>query len=581
MPPKDAAPPKYHFVGKDALPARVRNTRHQFQPPQREVVDDEPWRDVGIIYAGRFKPFAKQKKFLEAIDRQCREFGRAEVGFGGAPGPGKTMALAFAAIQKCLEYPGYRWYIGRYNREDLEESTIVKFLEVLDDLKERTGLQYTYVSSKWRIIVRTSENPNACSAIKFIELKDPTKIKGGECDGYGIDEASDVPRASRMQLAQRLRGSPRNPRKNLSAPPADHWPLIEMWASNPGPGWCYNDYYLPWKAGKQGPQREFIRAIWSDNPTNPRDYAARILAADPGERTEALLNGDWAAMPGQVYSMFNRHKHVRDFDLLDLTGKSEDTLEIFGSYDWGKAHNTAILASVLAVDPLDGVKKCFIFDAYIEPGGELEDHATWMLYHERGTNQCIWYADRSIQTQVRDGVEDKIIEEFEEQFGLTLVPANEGGAKYSQRKGTEVVKRLLKQGLVVIRNPPDREDEGTRSGLEKLIHALETFSYPLDPITGEIDRRKFAESEAKDAADAFRYLLINLIDELDADWEEDAKYRRRQNDKFTPRQKAQTAGVSLEDARRLGLSYSTISRAASDQRKTQNRLTRKHREWNR
>lgn len=151
--------------------------------------------------------------------------------------------------------------------------------------------------------------------------------------------------------------------------------LRVMAATNPGGvghGWVRdyfieskdpNIHYTPEEAyTDEGTSltRMFVPAKLDDHPVkNFRETYGRVLDAIPDENLRrALRDGDWHTFEGQVYSEWDRGKHV--LEALPEGLKLEDCERYIG-FDWG--YNDYACASWIAVAPENelGVKHLYIY----------------------------------------------------------------------------------------------------------------------------------------------------------------------------------------------------------------------------
>ena len=220
-------------------------------------------------------PTAKQDVFL-----QLREL---EALYGGAAGPGKSVALLMAALQ-YVHVPGYAALLLRRTYSDLS---------LPGALMDKANVWLRSTAAHWGAETKTWTFPNGATvSFGFLQnTSDKYRYQSSEFQFIGFDELTQFPEADYTFLFSRLR--------RLKSSDV---PLRMRAASNPGNighEWVNQRFMV-----ESHPDRIFIPASLDDNPYLDREeYVKSLAELDPITRQQ-LLKGDWSAR--QAGGMFNR-----------------------------------------------------------------------------------------------------------------------------------------------------------------------------------------------------------------------------------------------------------------------------------
>lgn len=248
-----------------------------------------------------YKPTAKQRMFHAST--------ADEVLYGGAAGGGKSCAIVMDALMRTLKYPGTSAYIFRRTYGELEQ-TVIK--EAIARYPREVGSyhsgrhQFTLINGS-RICFRH------CSCVQ-----DKFDYKGVEVQFLYFDELTSFEWEVYDFLKTRLRA-----KKSLGVVP-----LVRA-ASNPGDighGWVKKmfvdagpymsmvrrEVYSDALKRQKVVALQYIPALATENPFITDDYIFE-LEQKPDALRRALLNGDWDAFEGQVFTEFvNDPSHYQD-----------------------------------------------------------------------------------------------------------------------------------------------------------------------------------------------------------------------------------------------------------------------------
>ena len=457
---------------------------------------------------GDLFPSPKQADFLSFMDPSIQE--RRHCGYGGAVGGGKSVICSTNWFDYALSYPGSVALAGRQNLIDFTSTVTQQFLiPGCEYLQEVFGLRWDYYAQQGRLVLYNGAEGKMGSVLYIKPMSNPDKIKGDNIDFLWLEESSEIPLTVVSACLHRLRGSVRNPFVASSL----GWPLRFQWNSNPGPGWAKTWADADGR-GEMGSGQwkgcRFIRALWCDNPKNPADYAEVSLATDPSERNRNMLEGNWGSLPGQVFKhdIFGAGGIAQVFDPMKICGKPVGAVLEYGGYDFGVTHPSVALRAFIAPFEIDGVLKprLFIWDMFCRTEMPIPEQIEWMNEYPN----VVYFADRSIfyQMSTMAGAADHQIAEDFSVGGVSMVPANEGGLKWSIKNGIWILDKLFRNRQILIHE----------ENCPELLDAVVVFSRQPDPARpGEFMEDKFL-ADGKDKIDALRYLAINVAEELD--WSE-------------------------------------------------------------
>ena len=106
--------------------------------------------------------------------------------YQGGYGSGKTWCGSLLGILLAMKYPGCRGLVGAKEYELVRKTTLVSYLEHLEKMGFKYGVDYSY--NKVDKIIKFSNG----SEILFSALDDPEKFKSLNLHWAEIEEASQV-----------------------------------------------------------------------------------------------------------------------------------------------------------------------------------------------------------------------------------------------------------------------------------------------------------------------------------------------------------------------------------------------------
>lgn len=271
-----------------------------------------------------WEPTAVQRRFLS-----CPLY---EVLFGGAAGGGKSAALLIDALGQA-DKARYRALIIRRSYPELSE--------LIDRSRELypaafPGAKYNSTDKRWTF------PSGATIAFGYVAQDgDVYRYQGQEYTYVAWDELTHFSEFAYKYLMSRCRTSDPELRCYIRATANP---------GGPGHGWVKARFIdpappmMPIDDEATGTRRVFIPALLVDNPHLARtDYGQRLNALPDADR-KALLQGDWDAYTGSVFTL-ERGVHAWDWRQFEaITGHKRPPAEWtrFRSLDWGYAKPFAV-----------------------------------------------------------------------------------------------------------------------------------------------------------------------------------------------------------------------------------------------
>jgi hypothetical protein len=333
-------------------------------------------------------PHPKQMLFHNAVARYD------EVGFGGARGPGKTRSLCREAIRQSLDYPGNEGAIFRKNLTDLIKTTMREMEKLLPIVfPDGAGTVYRWKRSS-PMMLEIQARPGVWSKIWWDDTKEPASYQSGNLGWAGIDEATQVS----YEFVQAIRGT----LGRCQLPDGTMAPGRLFWASNPGPGWCKQEFPVGGEprlirtqlTGRDGQIRDgvraFVPALARDNPSLDPFFESNLRTNNPKIWCDRFLEGNWDAFEGQAFPEFDEELHTTERGI-DLSGA--DYAHVL-CMDWGYVNPAA--AHLCSWD-----RKGHLWIWREHRGDHMTplDHAPRIDYLKRGVTPTVWLFDYAATDQ--------------------------------------------------------------------------------------------------------------------------------------------------------------------------------------
>jgi phage terminase large subunit len=267
-----------------------------------------------------YAPFAKQCDFHKSPAKYRL--------FGGAAGPGKSMALLMEAVVQANDNMGSNTLLLRRTFPELEQSLLLYFR------KEIPRELYSSFNDSKHVVTWLNGSTTRfgyCAA-----ENDVYQYQGAEFLFIGIDELTLFTLRQWQFLTSRNR-----------CPIAKAFPNMAG-ATNPGNighAWVKSLWIdrQP-AAGMESPEcydpsdYDFISARVHDNPIYAADANyLKTLAALPSHLRRAFLDGDWEVFAGQYFDNFDVTRHIARAETVDWKPWWPRWISI----DWGFEHPSA------------------------------------------------------------------------------------------------------------------------------------------------------------------------------------------------------------------------------------------------
>ncbi len=144
-----------------------------------------------------YKLLPKQREFFEVPHDNQLDVCIYQGGYGS----GKTWCGSLLGLMLATKYPGSKGLVGAKEYELVKKTTLVSYLEHLDNFGYVRDRDYRYNKIDKKIVL------NNGSEILFSALEDPEKFKSLNLHWAEMEECSQVPDSSFKQLIGRLRNT--------------------------------------------------------------------------------------------------------------------------------------------------------------------------------------------------------------------------------------------------------------------------------------------------------------------------------------------------------------------------------------
>lgn len=267
--------------------------------------------------------------------------------YSGAVGAGKTLLLAHAAINACLNYPGCKGIIGSLTYTQLKNVVFTVFKEELWKYQEVLNKQDIPI----QLIRQTSASHGKMyveftngSIIYFLAMDKEEKLRGYTIDFFCLDEPIEIDEEIFDQLIARQRG------KVLPRP-------FGLLTTNPGAEthWLYQRFFRT-----TDPNYYHVETTTYDNVFLPKDYIKNMEDAYDEDWVRRFLNGKWGAYEGQIYKTFNRDTHI-------VEDMERNYKYIIAGVDFGVRNPSVVLTIGITAENC-----AYIIDEYYHPTTSIQ-----------------------------------------------------------------------------------------------------------------------------------------------------------------------------------------------------------------
>lgn len=238
--------------------------------------------ETNLFKAGRFSYlnlFETQLLGLKYLtDQQTKH-----VIFGGGANGGKSWLGCEWLYEMCQAYPGTRYFIGRQQLTDMEQSTVVTMGKVR---RHRGHPADTYQYNAQKHII-TFKNGSQISLL--VLKKNPgdsmyEKFGSKEFTSGWIEEAGEIDGDAFDILKSRV-GRHFNDKYNI--------PAKILITCNPKKNWLYYQFYQPFMAGKLQDDAKFVKSLVTDNIYRETGSVENLASIKNDILRNRLLHGEW------------------------------------------------------------------------------------------------------------------------------------------------------------------------------------------------------------------------------------------------------------------------------------------------
>lgn len=328
--------------------------------------------------------------------------------FGGAAGPGKTIALLFEGIMQAIETPGAATLLMRRTLPELEGSLLKEF---------NRSVNWKAMGAKFLSSKHTVYWPNGSSTrFGYCDTeKDVYKFQGDEYLFIGIDELTHFTLKQWQFLSSRNRCAVANsfPCMAGATNPGNigHAWVKALWgcdgAKRPAPGMDRPDQYDP-------TDYDFIPARLDDNPIYATDAGYRkTLNSLPTALRAAMLEGRWDVYAGQYFDIFGAARHTRRPEQM---GIRHDFFTHWISIDWGFEHPSAVYWHAMGPD-----KRVYTYREWVKnhlTPRMLAEGIAKLTPNEEKVTECYLSPDAFAHRTAEASIAEQLGDVLASQFGM-------------------------------------------------------------------------------------------------------------------------------------------------------------------
>ena len=338
-------------------------------------------------------------------------------GFGG----GKTWIGCNCAIDLSLQYPYNRGVIARNTYENLKNTTIKTFFEVLEQRLPKNYYKYNKVDK-----LVTFKNG---SEIIFAPADNIERLKSLEIGFFYLDEVNEIPYSIFRIFQGRLR------KKNVPR-------RIGFITSNSeGRNWTWKAFY---KDHLRNKKYAAIKTYTTDNVYLPEDYIDALMEY-PDDLKKRYVYASFDVFEGQIYPEFE--KNVHSIDSFNIPAS--------WSYAYGLDHGT--------VNPTSFHIYRIDFEGNIYATGE---------YYSSG---IVPEHAKNIKELCRSNKVDNVIAD------PSIFAANQAGYKSEEKKTPYSIAHLYVENGICC----TRANNSVKQGIDNVRKFLKVRNDKIHPVTGK------------------------------------------------------------------------------------------------
>jgi len=339
----------------------------------------------------KYQALPSQAKF-----HQCNAPYKAYIGGFGS---GKTLCGAVEAFLTALKYPGTYGIVTRWSYRELEATSFKTLLDIIPP----SFIEKQY-KNQCLVVLKNG------SQIQGFNLQNHKRLTSLNLSWFWIDEVTEIPEDSFLQLQGRMRGKP---------------PRCGWVTGNPnGRDWVYKAF-----VEQSRKDYAFFHAKTYENTHLPQDYVDNLRKYYPAEWVERFMEGSFDAFEGQIFNEFSTTQHVIH---------PNDTFPIpqewprYRGIDLGIFHPTCCLWAAMA--PSDDL---FIYDCYYQRNKLVSEHAAEI--NRRSGNDLFEWTVIDPSANRRDSITGATIKDEYRKLGINTIDGNN-----SILDGISRIKELLR-----------------------------------------------------------------------------------------------------------------------------------------
>lgn len=399
-----------------------------------------------------------------------------ELLYGGAAGGGKSEWILRHLWMLATKYPNYKGLILRRTYPELEESIILRSLEIYDTREAA----YKVGDRRW-----VFNNGSIITFRHMEEEKDRFKFKSAAYECIAFDELTSFTfkmydyLKSRCRTTKERRAQGVVPHMISATNPGDiGGPWVKGYFIDVAPmGTIYVD---PHDKGQR--RRVFVQAKVDDNPHIDEDYMLTLDSMADEVTRRQLRDGDWEAFESRFFTRWDRDVHVVEpFEIPPWWPRER-------GIDWGYTNPFACVWGAWSPDG-----ELVIYREMYERQLTPKEQALGVLDLSEGERVGMTYADPSCWA-ITDGAS---------------LPINQQWARHGLYAHKALNNRVSGWQSVIERMTVKRDNDGNAHTGLKVFDTCTNFIRTVPMLPRSEARPEDLNTDAEDhLADALRYLSV-------------------------------------------------------------------------